>query len=234
MKKIFLYFYIFVFLIFILNKIVFSQTASSSSETKTSSTSADSKAVKNLKEKIANKVAEIRKNNSRAVAGRVFNITSDILKIKKIDNEEYEIKLDEALTKYYKISGANQKEIKKEDIKKDDYLISIGLINDKVITANSIFIDQPYIVESGKIIEVDKENYNITILSADKTTYKLSIETTTKQQIINIKTLDIEKIGFSKIIAGDSIHFTAQNVKDENGLYKAEKILIVPQEYFIK
>lgn len=234
MKKIFLYFYIFIFLIFNLNKIVFSQTASSSLEIKISSTSANNKTIENFKEKIANKVAEIKRNNSRAVVGKVFNIISDIIKIKKINNEEYEIRLDEALTKYYKISGVNQKEIKKEEIKKDDYLIVAGLINDKFITANSIFIDQPYIAESGKIVEVDKENYNITILSADKTTYKLSIEDTTKQKILNIKTLDLEKAGFSKIIAGDSIHFVAQDVKDENGLYKAEKILIVPQEYFMK
>lgn len=234
MKKILLYNYIIILLVFILNQSIFGQTASPSSEIKTSSTSADSKAVENLKEKVANKVAEIRKNNFRAVAGKVFNIALDIIKIKKVNNEEYEIKLDEALTKYYKISGANQKEIKKEEIKKGDYLIVTGVINDKTIIANSIFIDQPYIAESGKIIEVDKENYNITVLSADKTNYKLSIETTTKQQIINIKTLDIERIGFSKIIAGDSVHFVVQDVKDENGIYKAEKILIVPQEYFMK
>lgn len=227
MRKILLYCYIAILFIGFVNQSVLGQTATSTPEI-------NNKAVEDLKEKIANKVAEIRKKNTRAVAGKALNISSGAIKIKRTDGEEYEVKLDDALTKYYRISGSNQKEIKKEDIEKDDYLIVSGVINDKVVTANSIFIDQSFVVGSGKITEVDKENYVLTVLSADKTVYKLSIENSTKQQIINIKTLDLEKTGFSKIIAGDSVHFAAESAIDEDGAYKADKILIVPQEYFMK
>jgi len=224
-----------IFLFFLVtNTFVFGQTATSTAEISVSPTLKENKAVEDLKEKIANKVAEIRKKNTRAVAGKVFEISADSIKIKNNRAEEYEIKLDNALTKYYKISGATQKEIKKEDLEKNDYLIVSGVINEKVVTTNSVFVDQSYIVNNGKITEVDKENYNITVLSADKTTYKLSIENWTKQQIINIKSLDIERAGFSKIIVGDSIHFVVKADSNDQGIYKAEKILIVPQEYFMK
>jgi len=70
---------------------------------------------------------------------------------------------------------------------------------------------------------------------ADKTVYTLSIETSTKQQIVNIKTLETERIGFSKIKEGDSIHFVVKvNGDEKNNEYSTEKILIVPQEYFMK
>ncbi len=198
-------------------------------------TSNEEKAVENLKEKVASKVEELRKKNNKAIAGFVLEIKDNLIKIKTLNKKDYQVKLDDLLTKYFKITGASQKEIDKNNIEKDDYLIVTGLLNDKEITANSVFIDQPYIVETGKIIEIDKENYNIKVIGSDKTTYTLSIETTTKQQIINIKTLEIERIGFSKLIVGDYVHFVAktENGKTDN-TYSVEKILVVPQEYFLK
>ncbi len=222
-------------LVFILARSVIGQTATSSPTVKPTATATDESAIQGLKNKIADKVAEIRKNNNRAVAGRVLSTSATSIKIKTEDQGDFEIKPDETLTKYYQITGAQQKEIKNEDIQKDDYIIVTGVISEKTITANSIFVDQQYLVASGKITEVDKDNYIVKVLTPDKTVYNLSIETFTKQQIVNIKTLEAESIGFSKIIAGDSIHFTVK-IKggEKNNEYSAEKILIVPQEYFIK
>ncbi|MBI5127646.1 hypothetical protein HZA76_04295 [Candidatus Roizmanbacteria bacterium] len=214
---------------------VYGQTATSSPTVKPTVTGTDESAIQGLKDKIADKVAEIRKKNNRAVAGRVLSVSSSSMKIKTEDQSDFEVKIDEALTKYYQITGAQQKEIDKENIEKDDYIIITGVISEKSITANSIFIDQEYFVGSGKISEVDSDNYTVKVIAPDKTVYNLSVETFTKQQIVNIKTLEIEKIGFSKIIAGDSIHFAVKVVGDEkNNTYPADKLLIVPQEYFIK
>lgn len=211
-------------------------TPEASSTPKISITNQDQKAIENLKEKVANKVQEIIKKNNKAIVGRVINVSNNLIKIKSINNkEEYEIKIDSTLTKFYKISGVNQKEIKIDDITKDDYLIVSGIINDKIVDANAVFIDQPFLVESGKIIEVDKENYTIKVITSDKTVYTLSFETFTKQYILNIKTLEIEKSGFSKIIVGDRIHFVAEIKGDEkDNNYEATKTLLIPQEYFIK
>ncbi|MCS6956363.1 MAG: hypothetical protein NZM02_00750 [Patescibacteria group bacterium] len=196
-------------------------------------TSTDKKAIDNLKEKVASKVQEIMKKNNKAIVGKAFEISDKLIKIKDKNNQNFEVKIDETLTKFYKISGSSQKEIKISDIEKNDYLIVSGVVNDKTIDANTIFLDQPFLVESGKVIEIDKQNYILKVMSSDKTIYNLNIETSTKQQILNIKTFQIEKGGFSKIIVGDMIHFVCEIKGDEkDNTYDAKKTLVIPQEYF--
>ena len=214
------------------NHAVIGQTATASPTT----TSSEENAIQDLKEKVANKVAEIRKKNNKAIAGRVTESAGQTIKIETNDKNSFDIKLEEGgLTKYYQITGAQQKEISSTDIEKDDYVIATGVINDKTITANSVFTDQEFLVGSGKISEVDSTNYIVKVVATDKTVYTLSIETFTKQQIINIKSLEMERIGFSKIKEGDSIHFVAKvNGDEKNNEFSVEKILVVPQEYFIK
>ncbi len=197
--------------------------------------SVDQKSIEIFKEKVANQVEQLRKKNNRVISGKIIDINDSLIKINTKGNEIFEIKPDETITKYYQITSNNQKSIKKTDLKKDYYIIISGIINDDKVMPNYIFVDQPYLVESGKIIEVDKENYSIKVLAVDKTVYTINIESVTKQQIINIKNLEIERAGFSKIIIGDFIHFTAKIKGDElDNTYSAEKILIIPQEYFMK
>lgn len=214
---------------------VFAQTSSPSAKLSPSETPGQNSAIENLKEKVANKVEELRKKNNRAIAGFVLKISKTSIQIKTPANDDYEVKLDETLTKYYKVLGTTQEESKLSDIGKGDYIIVTGVITDKIINANSVFTDEAYLVESGKITQVDKDNYILKVITTDKTIYSLSIETTTKQQIINIKTLEAEGTGFSKIKEGDSVHFTAKiKGTEKNNEYQAGKILIIPQEYFIK
>ena len=202
---------------------VFAQTATSSAS--------DEANIKAFKDKIANVI----KKSDKALSGFVTSNDGSTIKIKAEDDTIYDVKLDSQLTKYFTISGTTKKEIKVSNISKDDYVIVTGVQTDKSITANSIFIDEGYIVESGKITEVDKENYSIKVINSAKETFTLEVETSTKQFILNIKTLEIEKTGFSKIKVGDDAHFVVKkgiSVKDNT--YSAEKILIIPQEYFIK
>jgi hypothetical protein len=222
--------------IFILISIfLFGPAASRISYGQTATGSAQDLEIQTLKEKIATKVAELRRRSNRAVAGFVTMVTDNELRIKTEKGEEYDIKLDQTLTKYYQIRGGEQKEIKIADIKKGDYIIVSGVINEKTATANFIFVDESFLVLSGKVTEVDKENYSLKVSTTDRDIYTLEIETTTKQQIINIKTLAIEGGGFSKIKEGDTIHFVIKKTGEEKeNKYSAYKILIIPQEYFIK
>lgn len=209
-------------------------TLSPSATASTSPTIATDKDIENLKEKIANKVSEIRKENNKAVSGFIISKNENIMKISD-NKEENQVKLDDALTKYFQIVGTKKKEIKTEDIKKDDYAIVSGVMADNIITANIVLIDENFLTDSGIITEINKDSYNVKILSSDKNTYSIDIETYTKQFMVNIKTLNLEQIGFSKLKEGDNIHFVVKKTgleKDNN--YSATKILIVPQEYFIK
>lgn len=213
------------------------QTATPSETVKTSTASAvDDTEIKTLKEKIATKVAELREKNNKAVSGTVTTVTTNTMKIKSYDEKEYEVKIDEALTKAYEIVNNQKKEIKLQDIKKGAYIIVTGDLNDKTIAANFIYMDELYIVTSGKVSEVNKEDYYIRVLTTDKETYTLDIETFTKQQMLNIKTLEAEKVGFSKVKEGDTMHFVVKKTGKEQEVnrFAAQKIFIIPQEYFIK
>lgn len=211
---------------------VVAQTPSSTASS--SPTVVVDKDIQQLKDKIANKVSEIRKQNNKAVSGFVVSIDENTM---KLDNNEgvNQVKFDDTLTKAFRIIGTTKKELKTEEIQKNDYAIVSGVVADNIITANVVLIDENFLVDSGKITEIDKENYNIKILASDKNTYSLDIETSTKQYMINIKTLLKETIGFNKLKEGDTVHFVVKKTggKNDNN-YSAIKILIIPQEYFIK
>lgn len=227
----------FAIILLLLQTVVFAQTKDSSTSAQQISPtqSVEEKDIQNLKEKIATKVAEFREKNNKAVSGFVTNITGSTLTIKDENDTEYEIKPDQALAKYYQIAGSQRNEIKFSDIKKGSFIIILGVANDKVINANTIYIDEMFLVKSGKITEVDSTNFVLKVLSSDKVTYTLNIETTTKQQMINVKTLEVERAGFSKTKEGDTIHFVVKKTGiEKNNTYTAIKILIIPQEYFMK
>src|SRR3989338_3375927 len=196
------------------NALAQTKTLLPSPEASASPTTVVDRDIQQLKDKIGNKVLEIRKKNN--------------------NGEENQIKFDDTLTKYFKITGAQKKEIKVDDIKKNDYAIVSGVVTDNIITANVVLIDEKFLVDSGKITEINKDNYNIKVLTSDKNTYSLDFETNTKQYMINIKTLLKETVGFSKLKEGDTVHFVVKKTGDEkNNNYSALKIMIIPQEYFI-
>lgn len=215
------------------------KTSATDSPTVTSTVTSEDRDIKAFKEKIASKVAQLRQKNSRVISGYVTEKTDNSLKMKTDNSQIYEIKLDQMLTKYHQIKGNQQSEIKYSDIEKGDYIIVSGIGSDKVLTANFIFIDEEMVVLSGRINEVNRENYTLKVETVDRDNYLLDIETTTKQQMINIKTLQIEKTGFSKIKEGDFIHFVIKKTatslaSSKEDRYYTHKILIIPQEYFLK
>lgn len=226
MKKIFIYVLI-LFIVFspalFINRPVFSQVAS------------DESAIGILKEKVADKVKELREKNNKAITGFVELNSNNVIKIKTNANEDYQVKLDPDLTKYFQITGNTKKEIKSEDIVKNDYIIVTGVVTDKTISANAIFKDENFLVLTGRVGQVDSSNYSIKVITNAKEEITLEIETTTKQLILNIKTDTIETGGFSKIKEGDTIHFVVKKTPDITGnVYTAQKLLLIPQEYFLK
>jgi hypothetical protein len=79
-------------------------------------------------------------------------------------------------------------------------------------------------------------NSTIKVISTDKDNYTLNVVRTTKISLIDSKTLELEKITLAKMKEGDTIHFTYSydpESKDEFNV-NAQKIVIIPQEYFQK
>jgi len=225
-KKILVITFFIIFLGFLINLIAFGEekTATSSSE----------KEVEILKEKIASKVAQLRQENNQAVSGKITNLSENQIEIKDKDDKKILIKLDRTLTKYYRIKNNQKKEINFSDLEKNNYIVVSGVTTDKGINANLIFVDEKYLVEFGRVIEINKENYWLKINTITNENIIVDIETYTKQLMLNIKDLQLEKTGFSKIKEGDMINFVAKDEKNENDHFSAQKIIIIPQEYFLK
>lgn len=199
------------------------------------STASVEKQIEEFKEKIATKVAQLQKNQQKkALSGFIIEVTEKTFKIITDYNQEYNVKLDDVISKYYQIKGNRIEEIDKKDIKKNDYIIISGLISDKEINANSIYKDENFFIGKGSVIEVNKDEYYLKVINDEKEEFLLDIETSTKKLMVNIKTFDFEKIGFSKIKEGDVIHFIIKKTSSEKkNRYSAEKIIILPQEFFL-
>lgn len=218
--------------------IVFAQEKSATPSSSTASSSAlqIDPDTKKLLDKIPKIVSDMTKDkNNKAISGFATEVKGSIIKITDEKNEVYEVKQDDAISKYYQISGTTKKEIKLSDIKKNMFLIVTGLLNDKIITANTIYVDELFLVKSGKITEVNKEDFILKVVSSEKDYYNLEIQVSTKQQMFNIKTKLLETSGFSKIKEGDTIHFVVKKIGDEkDNTFNARKTLIIPQEFFMK
>lgn len=214
--------------------IAITPTSSPSGTLIPTSTSAVDKQIQNFKDKIANKVAEMQKKDQKAIAGTIQSISTETISFKTPDEKTIEGKISEATTTFYQISTQGNKEIKQSDLKKGDYIIANGLINGDSITANYIYVDKRYFVNSGKIIEINKQDYFVKVLSSEKDNFTLDIETYTKVKMLNIKSLEIEKSGFSKLKEGDSIHFIYKKTGEEKeqNRFSAQTILVIPQEFF--
>ena|SRR3989338_550202 len=193
------------------------------------------KEVDKLKEKVAEKVSELAENSDQVTAGVVNSISDSSLTIKS-DNREVEVSIDDTLTTYYEVQGASIREIKLDNIANNDYVFVIGPEINGVITANAVYKDQKYILLTGKITKVNQSDYSIEMVSLDKTSYTLDIQTYTNQRMLNIKSLALEAIGFSKLKEGDALHVVVKsNLKDPKSTrYDASRLLIVPNEYFIQ
>jgi hypothetical protein len=239
MKKNKLTFWILVSFFLLMAPTVGAQTKNTPTPTATASATISpvSKDVQEFKNKIADKIAaELKKEDQKAYAGTISKIDGGAVNFTTNDGQALDAKIDDTLTKIYNITGSTKKEIKMSDLEKGDYIVATGPLLNKSVSANFIYRDVEYLVQTGKVTEINSSEYWLKVLNNEKDSITLDFETYTKVQLINIKTLALERSGFSKVKEGDTIHyvFIKTGQEKESNRYSAQKILIVPQEYFTK
>ncbi len=200
------------------------------------SSSTDLQEAQNLKDKIASKVAELRKKDQKAYAGTIVTISGTTVKIKTETGMQYDVKIDKDLTKIFTISAGQKKDSQLSNLAKNDYIIVTGPLTDKTLTANIVYIDEQFFQGSGKITEVNKTGFFLKVATLDKETYTLDVETFTKKYLLDAKTLSIDPTTLTKLKEGDTVEFVYKKTgrEQEKNRYSAQKILIIPQEYFSK
>ena len=194
----------------------------------------DNSDIEQFKDKLASKVAELQKKDEQAISGFITEIKEKEIRFKTKENEIYTGELDDVLTKFYSLKSGIKKEITIENLSKDENIIVTGPINGKIITANNIYLDTSYLSDSGVVSEVNQSEFYIKVSLLKNETVTLDIETLTKKLAVNLKSFNLEPIGFSKIKSGDTVHFIYENTNSSKTekRYSAEKIIVIPQEYF--
>ena len=224
------------FFILIIISLIFIRSYYLLAQEKISSVSAsDEKQIVELKEKVASKVAQLKRENAQGVSGYITEIKNESFFIQNQKGDIFQINTDPIITKYYQIINDQRKEIDKKALSKDQYVIIDGIINDNQIEANAVYIDDYFLISSGQVIEINKNEYWIRVLTLEKDSLILDIETYTKKFLLNIKNLELENIGFSKIKEGDNVHFVIK----KQGLKPVERasalrLIVIPQEFFLK
>ncbi len=183
-----------------------------SDQDSTASTLDKLKQIRDLKEKIATKVTQIRQTSQGAVYGQVkdislTNLTLTVLKgnIPFILNPDITV---------YSLTGTERKESSLGKISKGISISVFGIYDEskKNLDPRFIYIQNLPVHIIGKIADIDKANYTISVKENQATTI-VDIEKYTKSFKFDASSGKWTPIGFSKLSVGDFVHILA--VKDE-------------------
>lgn len=183
------------------------------------------KQIEIFKEKIATKVAQVRNEDKGAIYGQIKSIENNNIVVTSLKNDR-KINFSED-TLIFKLDNNIKKEAKSADFKKDIFISAFGNYNDnrEILLAKFIYIEEYLTRIAGKITDLDKANFTLTV-KANSAVYLIDIEKYTKT-IIFEKGKGIVKGGFSKFKVGDSV-FTVvtPNTKEENRFF-ADRIILL-------
>lgn len=185
-----------------------------------------------LKDKIATKVAELTKKNNTVIVGLLKTILDQNLEIIEADGSSKKVTTDDLLTVYKLSDRSTTKTLKREDLAKGDYVAVFGTALEGEVAANTVYKQVRYDLLEGQVIAVNKTDFSLDVVTTEKEEYTLDIEKTTSQFLTDPKTLLTEKTGFTKLKAGDRIHFVVIHADKKPKRTTAIRILIIPQEYF--
>ena len=165
------------------------------------------KALEDLKERLATKVAELRNVVTRAISGNVTSVSVSSAVI-ETTAKNYKIEYEDELEVAQIING-KRTDLTQDDIEKGDAVTVFGSYDAtlELLKAKFIFIESKKVYTRlvGTITAIDKEAFAITIQTTDNKTMTTDIEKTTK--VTSWSSADgIVKSGFSKMTVGDTVH----------------------------
>ena len=184
------------------------------------------KQIEKLKEKIATKVAELREQDKTGTSGTVKKIENATITLTTPSGEKKISYSDDMVVYQFIKDGRTEQKISK--IKEGSYISVIGIFNEdkSVILGKIIYIEEASITFFGKIVDIDRDNYTVTVKTKDANEV-VDIETTTR--IFTYGTLKkIEKGGFSKLAVGDPIHVVGTARLKESNKVTGGRLYVFP------
>lgn len=185
------------------------------------------KQINQLKERIASRVAELNLVEKRGIIGIVTETSDSRITVIDLNGKTRFVDVDE-ITKFSSPSAKNSFGI--SDLTKGTKISVLGLYNkqSKQILARYIESYVTPVFLSGRIADLNKKNYTVTLINEDKKQPLVDIQTFT---VISTHSKDegLSKYGFSKLKIGDRVSVTGFPDKKNQELLVASRILVLPE-----
>lgn len=188
-------------------------------------TSTPSSNLDDLKERLATKVAELRTTEKRAMFGSVKSITLTTL-VLETKIKDVKIELPDEIAVYQYLKGKRTK-LAIDDAAKGDIVTVYGDYDTtlELLKGTYVLIQKASPIRvSGVVDGIDRSDYSLNLKTGTGQTYTIDIETTTKISRWD-KTNKFTKSGFSKMVAGETIHVVGTAVPKKENRISAVKIL---------
>ncbi|MEK7543973.1 MAG: hypothetical protein AAB557_03840 [Patescibacteria group bacterium] len=205
---------------------VFAVSATPSATPKISTASATTKKIEDLKDRLATKVAELRQTSRRAIYGTVksTSITSFVV---ETATKDVKIELMDEIKVIQYLKG-KRTILTSDDIAKGDLVAVFGEHDATLdlLKANIVVIQTPNPERiSGTVITRNDQEFTLTIMTPRSQTYTVDIEKATITLAWDRQKKEIGKFGFSKIIAGDTVHVVGFPVPKKEQRISAGRII---------
>ncbi|HSW47601.1 MAG TPA: hypothetical protein VLG67_00830 [Candidatus Saccharimonadales bacterium] len=182
--------------------------------------------INQLKDKIASRVSELNLVEKKGVTGVVSDTSTNKITLTDISGYSNIIDIDE-ITKFSSSSAKGTFGL--SDLTKGTNINVLGLYNkqSKRILARFITTAINPSFLSGTISDIDGKGFTITIISSDKKSTKIDINTATKISIYS-KIDGLTKIGFTKLNIGERVSIVGFPDKTTPSLIVASRIVDLP------
>jgi hypothetical protein len=186
------------------------------------------KSIDDLKDRLATKVAELRKIVKTAMYGTVKSTTISTMTV-ETSVKDMKIDVPDDLLVYQTIKGKRTK-LTSEDIAKNDKVTVFGDYDDTlgVMKASMVFIE-PSIVPVrivGTVSSVNKTDYSFVIKTPTGTEMTVDFETSTKAQIV--ENAVVARGGFSKVTVGSITAVIGTANADKPNRVSALRLTVIP------
>lgn len=188
------------------------------------------KKIEILKEKIATKVAEMREKEKGAISGTIKKISNSTLTIATTKGDKTISFSDDVA--YYSLKEGTKKEATAK-LQEQEIITAFGYYDQEKTTLAAKYIyyfENPPLHIQGKIADIDKTNYTITV-KEKQGEIVVDVEKNTQTSLFDRQKKNFIAGGFSRMKVGDIVHILAPpNPKTENQRVSARKIYLLHLE----
>lgn len=191
---------------FLFTTSVYAATATPTATITTTSAPDTQQKLDALKDRLASAATQLHQSQKRAIFGTVKTTSVSTITV-ATTTSDIKIELTDKISVFQIIKG-KRTELTTDQVSKNDEVVVFGDYdtNLDILRAQVIFIQDSLPKRiSGRITEISKSEYTITIATLENISYVVDYEKTTKN-FYWTRDNGVEKAGFSQLLVGDIIH----------------------------